>query len=625
MLTTTHPSTSPVGWPARVLSSRWRALPILMAGTFMIVLDFFIVNVALPSMQSRLHTGSATVEWVVAGYGLTFSTFLITAGRLGDRIGRRRVFVIGMAVFTAASAACGLAPNAPFLIAARCAQGIGAALIGPSILAIIGVTYTGSDRVRAISVYGTVMGLAAVSGQLIGGALIQADPAGLGWRAVFLINLPVAAAALALTSRLVPESRADGAGKLDLTGTALATLGLTAVILPLVEGRQYGWPTWTIACLIAAPFLLGAFVWSQRRRTRSGATPLLDIGLFKERAFAAGLLTQLGLWCGQASFFLVLALYLQEGRGLDPLHAGLVFTILAASYLVASLRAPALTMRVGRTVVGVGAITLAGGHGLLLLAVQAYGTKGSLAALVPGLLLVGAGMGLCITPLTTVILSSAAPQRAGSVSGAMSTVQQVGNALGVAVTGIIFFDGLNHGYDRAFSWSLVELAALLVGVALLSRLLPRAVGGGGASGPAADASKTAGPATAGSAVSDAMISNGSPADVCESLRGLIGLPVSAASRSVLGTVTLGMPGCDVALAGVAQTVSSSVIALTARPCHISAVGRYGRFWWLELMSDGDDPRRVTMLGSAVRVVPAGGGAGGAWFAPFDTQHGYSLT
>src|SRR6516165_5852472 len=148
MLTTTQPTTPPSGWPARLLSSPWRALPILMAGTFMIVLDFFIVNVALPSMQSRLHTGSGTVEWVIAGYGLTFSAFLITAGRLGDRIGRRKVFAIGLAVFTVASAACGLAPDAPFLVAARCAQGIGAALIGPSILAIIGVTYTGSDRVR---------------------------------------------------------------------------------------------------------------------------------------------------------------------------------------------------------------------------------------------------------------------------------------------------------------------------------------------------------------------------------------------------------------------------------------------------------------------------------------------
>jgi EmrB/QacA subfamily drug resistance transporter len=617
MLTTTRPTTSPGSWTAKLLSSPWRALPILMAGTFMIVLDFFIVNVALPSMQSRLHTGSGTVEWVIAGYGLTFSAFLITAGRLGDRIGRRKVFTIGLTIFTVASAACGLAPDAPFLVAARCAQGIGAALIGPSILAIIGVTYTGPDRVRAISVYGTVMGMAAASGQLIGGVLIQVNPGGLGWRAVFLINLPVAAAALALTSRLVPESKAASAGKLDLTGTALATLGLTAVVLPLVEGRQYGWPAWTFACLMAAPILLGAFVWSQRRQTRKGGSPLLDMGLFRDRAFATGLLTQLGLWCGQASFFLVLALYLQQGCGLDALEAGLVFTILAASYLVASVRAPALTMRFGRSVIGVGALTLAGGHGLLLIAVQAYGTKGSLAALVPGLLLVGAGMGLCITPLTTVILSTSRPERAGSVSGALSTVQQVGNAVGVAVTGVIFFNGLNHGYARAFSWSLVELAGLLVGVALLSRLLPRVVAGGGGA-PDPD------PAVKDGSTAAATSTGAGRAEVDEALRGLIGLPVSSAARSALGHVTLGLPGCDVALAGVAPAVSSSVISMAARPCHISATGRYGRFWWLELTSDSSDPKRLTMLGSAVRVLPAGGGEGDNWFTPSDLEKGYSL-
>jgi len=580
-----------------------------MIGTFIIVLDFFIVNVALPSMQSRLHTGAGTVEWVVAGYGLTFSAFLITAGRLGDRIGRRRVFGLGLAIFTVASAACGLAPNAAFLVAARCGQGVGAALIGPSILAIIGVTYTGSDRVRAISVYGLVMGLAAVSGQLIGGALIQADPAGLGWRTVFLINLPVAAAAMALTPRLVPESRAGSAGRIDLVGTALVTLGLTAVVLPLVEGRQYGWPAWTIASLLAAPVLLGTFAWSQLRRARKGDVPLLDMKLFKDRSFATGLVTQLGLWSGQASFFLVLALYLQQGRGLDPIDAGLVFTILAASYLAASLRAPALTMRFGRSVVAVGALTLAGGHGLLLVAVHFYGSRGSLASLVPGLLLVGAGMGLCITPLTTVVLSSTSPERAGSVSGAMSTVQQVGNALGVAITGVIFFDGLNHGYDRAFAWSLVELAALLVAVAILSRLLPRRVVAG--TKPAVPARPT------------------SPAreradDVSASMRGLIGLPVCTASISPSGPLTLDLPGWGIALAGVAGAVSRSVTAFVTGPCHLSRAGCYGRFFWLELTSEGADPGRVTVLASAVRVQPAGGGVDATWFTPAGAEKGYSL-
>jgi MFS family permease len=196
------------------------------------------------------------------------------------------------------------------------------------------------------------------------------------------------------------------------------------------------------------------------------------MSFFGDRTLRAGLVTQLGLWCGQASFFLVLALYLQQGRGLNALQAGLVFTILAGAYLIASVRAPALTVRFGRTVIGVGALTLAAGHLLLLAAISAGGVTGPIAELVPGLLLVGAGMGLCITPLTTTVLASVGPETAGSVSGALSTMQQVGNSIGVAVTGVIFFGALHHGYAHAFGWSVTELGGLLLGVALLSRLLP---------------------------------------------------------------------------------------------------------------------------------------------------------
>ena len=173
----------------------------------MIVLDFFIVNVALPSMQSRLHASTSALEWVVAGYGLALSTMLITAGRLGDQVGRRRLFMIGLALFVSTSAACGLAPNPDLLVAARVLQGVAAALISPTVLSIIGVTFTGADRVRAISIYGVVLGLAAAGGQLIGGALIELDPFGLGWRSVFLINVPIGVAALALTPKWVAESR----------------------------------------------------------------------------------------------------------------------------------------------------------------------------------------------------------------------------------------------------------------------------------------------------------------------------------------------------------------------------------------------------------------------------------
>ncbi len=456
----------------------WLALALILTGTFMIVLDFFIVNVALPSMQDRLHAGPTALEWVVAGYGLTFSTLLITAGRLGDQIGRRRVFATGLALFVVASAGCGLATGPGVLVAFRLLQGAAGALIAPNVLSIIGVVFTGPARSRAISIYGVILGLAAVSGQLIGGLLIQSDVLGLGWRSVFLINVPIGIGALCLSGRGIPESRGAAGGRIDLTGTVILTAGLTAVVLPLVEGRQLGWPAWTWMSLAAGPVLLGIFGVHQGRLGRRGGSPLLNPTLFRDRTLTAGLVTQFGLWCGQAAFFLVLALYLQQGQGLDPLDAGLVFTILAGAYLVASLRAPALTGRFGRTLIGVGALTLAAGQALLFIAVRADGAHGSIAGLVPGLLLVGAGMGLCIAPLTTTVLASVQPQTAGAVSGALSTMQQVGNSVGVAVTGVIYFGALHRGYAHAFGLSVMELGVLLVGVAALSRMLPAISRGG---------------------------------------------------------------------------------------------------------------------------------------------------
>ena len=460
-------------------ASRRSPLPVLMCGTFMIVLDFFIVNVALPSMQADLHASASAIEWVVAGYGLTCAVLLIAAGRLGDLYGRRLAFAAGLAVFVVASAACGFAPSAGVLIAARIVQGIGAALVSPNVLSIIGVAFPGPARVRAITIYGLVLGLAAAGGQLIGGVLIQADFLGLAWRTVFLINVPVGLVALALTWRQVPESRAGqpaavpGGRALDVTGMILITVGLSALVLPLIEGVNLHWPAWTWASLAAAPVLLAAFAAHELRQARRGRAALLDLALLRQRALAAGLATQLVFWCGQASLFLVLALYLQAGRGLDPLQAGLVFSIMAGAYLIASLRAPALTVRYGRSLAAAGALILAAGHGALLLVIAGLGVGGSVLWLAPGLLLVGGGMGLCLTALNTSVLAHATPQTAGAVSGAMSTTQQVGNALGVAVTGVIFFGALRGGYGHAMVLSLAELAALLVTAAALTRLLPR--------------------------------------------------------------------------------------------------------------------------------------------------------
>jgi len=458
----------------------WAPLAVILCGTFVYVLDFFVVNVALPSIQRGLSASPAAIEWVVAGYGLTSAAFLVTGGRLGDHYGRRRMFCLGLAAFTVTSALCAAAPDAGFLVGARLAQGVGAAIMAPNILSILGTTYTGPARVKAISIYGMVMGVAAAGGQLLGGLLIAANIAGLGWRVIFWVNVPLGIAAIAAARRFVPESRAgsgsDGAGarrgRLDLLGAALFTAALVAIVLPLLDGREQGWPAWSWACLAAGIVLLAVFAAHLRATARRGGQPLLDPAIFAVRAFRAGLACQVLFWCQQAASYLLLALYLEEGRGLSPIEAGGVFAVLAAGYLATSMRAPALTMKFGRRVIAIGALVAALGDVLLVFAVLPGGGL-PVAALLPGLFLLGAGQGLCITPLTTTVLSHTDAARAGSVSGALSTAQQVGNAIGVAVSGVIFYGLLGHGYGVAYRWSTAEMAVLLAGVAALTFIIPK--------------------------------------------------------------------------------------------------------------------------------------------------------
>jgi EmrB/QacA subfamily drug resistance transporter len=451
----------------------WAPLPVLLAGAFMVVLDFFVVNVALPSIGAELGASRSSLEWIVAGYGLSFAVLLIAAARLGEQLGQRRVYRLGLALFTAASAACGLAPSPGALVAARVAQGAAAAVLMPQVLGIIGATYRDHARVRALGVYGVALGLAAVGGQVVGGGLLALDVAGLGWRLCFLINVPIGVAAWALTPRLV---RADGRGRaarLDVAGTLLLAAALVAVLLPLINGRESGWPAWTWVSLAVAPLLAAGFVAHQRRVEHGGGEPLVDLHLFRDRAVSAGLLTQLALASAQASFFVYLAVYLQDGRGLSPLGSGITFAAVAATYVAVSGRATALAQRRGRAVITAGGVVLVAGFLMLAATIDLAGSA-SVAVLVPGLAVAGAGIGLGYTPLTSIVLAGVAPARAGAAAGAMSTTQQVGYAVGVAVTGTIFFAG--GDLASAFAWSLLQLAACGVAVAYLARLLPHRVG-----------------------------------------------------------------------------------------------------------------------------------------------------
>ncbi|MFC8450622.1 MFS transporter [Kitasatospora sp. NPDC057223] len=459
-----HGSTGLPDHPARGL------LPVVLTATFMTALDFFIVNVAVPSVQVDLRAGPAAVQWVIAGFGLALAAALVTAGRLGDRYGRRRVFALGLALFTLASAGCGLAPTADALVGARVVQGLAAALMGPQVLAILRTAYSGAAQARAFAMYGLTMGVGAVFGQLIGGLLIRADVLGLDWRSCFLINLPVGLAALGLVRRCLPESRAPQRPGLDPVGALLVTLALTGLVLPLIQGRDQGWPLWTWLCLGGSAALLAVFGVHQHRHSSS---PLVDTRLLRERAFGAGILAQLAFWLGQASFFLVLALYLQQGRGLDALGSGLVFTTIGAGYLLTSTVAHRLAARLGRQVVATGALLMAAGLGLLALAAQQAGGTGSVWWLVPGLFVDGLGMGMVIAPVTTTVLARVSPQLVGSAAGVLATVQQVGGALGIALIGIVFYgaDGLSQGFVQ----SVAVLAVLELALAALVQLLPRRI------------------------------------------------------------------------------------------------------------------------------------------------------
>ncbi|WP_439676065.1 MFS transporter [Embleya sp. MST-111070] len=467
----------------------WGALLVLLAGIFITTLDFFIVNVAIPATQEDLHATPAAIQWVVAGFGLAVAAGLITAGRLGDIYGRRRMFAIGLALFTVASAGCGLAGNAETLIAARVVQGAAAALLMPQVLGIVNVLYVGEQRVKAFTAYGLAMGFAGVFGQLIGGALIQADVFGLDWRSIYWINVPVGLVALVLVPRVIPETRGGGGTRLDPVGTVLVTLGLVAVVLPLVQGREQGWPLWTWLSLGVAPLLLGAFTLYQRRLAGNAGAPLVDPVLFRERPFSVGITTALVYGLVNAAFFLILALYLQLGHGMSALDSGLLFIALGVGYFLSSAVSGRIAAGLGRQVLALGALVQGAGQVAL---VETVSNTHETLWLIPGLALTGFGMGLVMGPMAATVLAGIGARHAGSAAGLLSTAQQVGGALGVALVGIVFYDTLGDAptagtFGDAFVNGLWLLTAFCAVVAALVQLLPGRRAGSGAVGEAAEA------------------------------------------------------------------------------------------------------------------------------------------
>ncbi|MFI6388654.1 MFS transporter [Nonomuraea sp. NPDC050547] len=440
--------------PAVRSPSRWLPLPVVLVAVFVTTLDFFIANVAIPSIRTDLAAGPAATQLVFGGYGLAYAAGLIISGRLGDLYGARRIFMAGLALFTLASVAAGTAPGILALIVARVVQGSAAALLAPQVLTLIGALYPGADRARAFGWYGTATGVAGVSGQVVGGLLMAADLGGLGWRAVFLINLPIGVAALLAARIVLPELPASApavAGRtLDVPGALLVAGGLAAIVLPLVQGPELGWPPWTWLLLALSAPLLTAFVARQRTRPE----PLLDLRVFGEPGFARGLVAVALLFGGSAGLSFVLAVYLQDGLGLGPLAAGMVFTALNAGFFVASLRR-------GRPVAGALAIVA----GLVLV-------RGAVGAGEPYLIaaalgVVGAGMGLLMSPLISAVLARVRRERAGAAAGVLGTAQETGGVLGGTLTGAVFLAAADRGWTAAAQSALVLLVVLAAVVAVL--------------------------------------------------------------------------------------------------------------------------------------------------------------
>jgi MFS family permease len=396
---------------------------------------------------------------------------LITGARLGDDHGHRRVYLLGVALFTLASAVCGIAPTSSVLIAARVVQGVAAGLLVPQVLSIIQVRFVGAERTRAIGIYGLILGLASVAGQIIGGLLLLWNPFDLGWRVVFLVNVPIGLATLVVGARLIPESRADPRA-IDPIGIALLSAGVLAVVYPLVQGREAGWAAWVWVMFGAGAILLFLFVVVERSLTRSGRATLLDLDVFQQHDFGWGLASIFFLQCCAASLFLVLTVYLQDGLGFSPIQSGLTYLPLGMAFALASLLVRRLAPRVQGIVTPLGMAGLATADGLLAFAVSRTGHWSAVWA-VPLLVLLGAGQGAAYTSIVTLVLSRVRRQHVASASGLLVTTVQLGNLLGVATLGSLFFavrDGSTEAILPASNHALSTTLAVTAVVAIVAVL-----------------------------------------------------------------------------------------------------------------------------------------------------------
>jgi MFS family permease len=451
------------------------ALAVVLVGAYLAIVDFFIVNVALPSMGRDLHAGSAALELVVAGYATAYALTLVAGGRLGDAHGRRRLFSHGLVAFALTSLLCGLAPTATTLVIARVLQGFAAALLVPQVLATIQATTTGVRRARALGFFGATAGLAAATGQVFGGLLISANIAGSQWRPIFLVNVPIAFLARAVVKRIVPETFAPNPARPDVRGTVLLGVTVLAVMLPLTLGHELGWPVWLWVVLALAPVASLLWLRTEHRLELRGRVPLVPLSIIEHTSMRRGLVTIVPFFAGFSGFLFVYALGTQEVLRWSALHAGLGLLPLAVAFLGASLVTSRLLVRYGRRVMTVGAsLQSLGLLGVVLVTASTWPHVSAVTLAAP-FIVVGLGQGLVASPMFGVVLSEVPIASAGVGSGVLATTQQISLALGASVFGTTFLTVAGPTSAHAgFAFALMVGidAVLAVGITLLSTRLP---------------------------------------------------------------------------------------------------------------------------------------------------------
>jgi MFS family permease len=415
-------------------------LAVLLLGQFMCIIDVLVTNVAMPSIAASLHASGASLQLVVGGYTIAYAMLLITGARLGDRYGRRRTYLAGVLVFTTASLACALAPDSQALIAFRLVQGAGAAVLVPQVFSIIQLTFAGPARARALSAYAAVLSAGAVAGLVLGGVVVNANLFGTGWRPVFAINVPIGIVLALVVPRLVPPDQPAGQPdaaaprRLDLAGLAAAAGSVLLIVLPLVLGREAGWPAWCIACIAAGLVLAACFVLIERRVVARGGDPLLNLAVLRAPALPSGLVTLAATQVGYGGLLFAFTLHLQEGLGESALRAGVSYLPMALVFGLTGYHWRRLPAALRRAVIPAGLATCTAAY--LALAAGLHAGTGALTW--TGLAGVGLGLGLSVSPLLTRSLTHVPAARAADASGLLTTTVQLAQLLGVTAIGSVY-------------------------------------------------------------------------------------------------------------------------------------------------------------------------------------------